>query len=294
MIRSMTGHGLAQHTEEGVVYLVELKSVNHRYLKLSVKLSEPLQYAENAIEKLLRSRIARGSVTCALRIQSEGGLNPATLDVAAMQRYVDQMVQVRLPPGIQAGLDLGAIATLPGVCRLPELDEDAREKQQQVVLKLTSLALDSLGAMRKEEGQALLRDLLQSCEGIRTRLAQVASRGPTVVNEYHERLKSRVQTLIQTSKLELESEGLMREVAIYADRCDISEELTRLGSHLDQFVEICGRNEQAGRALDFLTQELLREANTIAAKSGDTVIARNIVEVKRLIDRLKEQVQNVE
>ncbi len=294
MIRSMTGYGLAQHVEDGVSYVLELKSVNHRYLKLSVKLSEPLQYCENAIERQLRSRIARGSVTCTLRAQSEGGLNPATLDVAAMQRYVDQMSQVRLPPGIQAGLDLGAIAALPGVCRLPEPDEAARERQQQVVLELTSRALDSLSGMRQEEGDALLRDLLQSCDGIRARLAEVARRGPAVVKEYHERLKSRVQTLLQAGEFELESEGLMREVAIYADRCDISEELARLGSHLSQFAEICGRNEQVGRALDFLTQELLREANTIAAKSGDTLIAQNVVEVKRLIDRLKEQVQNVE
>ena len=122
----------------------------------------------------------------------------------------------------------------------------------------------------------------------------MSERAPMVVEEYHQRLKSRVASLLEAGGFELHEEGLMREVAVFAERCDITEELTRLGSHLDQFLDLCDRPEPVGRTLDFLTQELLREANTIASKSNDTAIARNVVEVKATIDRMKEQVQNVE
>jgi uncharacterized protein (TIGR00255 family) len=139
-----------------------------------------------------------------------------------------------------------------------------------------------------------MTDLYASLAGIRREVESVQGRAPMVVDEYHERLKARVGMLMQKGGFELQADGLMREVAIFAERCDIGEEINRLSSHLDQFVELCERGEQVGRTLDFLTQELLREANTIGSKSNDAVIARSVVTVKGLIDRLKEQVQNVE
>ncbi|MGD2109915.1 MAG: DUF1732 domain-containing protein, partial [Phycisphaerae bacterium] len=144
------------------------------------------------------------------------------------------------------------------------------------------------------EGEAIRRDLLNACGTIRKALGEVSTRAPKVVEQYHDRLKTRVETLLQAVEIELDADGLMREVAIFAERCDISEEVARLHSHLDQFTQLCDRGEQVGRTLDFLTQEMLREANTIAAKANDSAIARNIVEIKGSIDRLKEQVQNVE
>jgi len=201
---------------------------------------------------------------------------------------------VRVPDSIQATLDLAILVQLPGVCEEPVLDDGAKGQQLDIVRNLTATALESLTAMRREEGQALHRDLVGSCQGIRERLAQVAQRAPSVVEEYHQRLQTRVAALMKAGGFELEADGLMREIAIYAERCDISEELSRLSSHLDQFSDLCGREEQVGRTLDFLTQELLREANTIASKSNDALIARNVVEIKGLIDRLREQVQNVE
>jgi len=125
-------------------------------------------------------------------------------------------------------------------------------------------------------------------------LVEIAKRAPGVIDEYHERLRSRVAALMEAGGFELQEDGLIREVAVFAERCDIAEEVTRIESHLMQFDELCARSEPVGRTLDFLTQELLREANTIASKSNDAAIARNIVEVKTIIDRLKEQVQNVE
>ncbi len=294
MIRSMTGYGDAQCEEGGLSYALGIKSVNHRYLKLTIKLPEAFQFAEAAVEKLLRQSVRRGSVTCILRVRSEDATGPAALNLPALQRYVDQMAQIRVPDGAHTTIDLAAMAALPGVCAMPDSDEAAQRRQLELIRGLVSQALDALVQMRTEEGEAIRVDLSGMCDALRAHRAEVAVRAPMVVDEYHHRLRARVEMLCNTGKLELETEALMREVAIYADRCDISEELVRLSSHLDQFASICGRDEEVGRTLDFLTQELLREANTVAAKSSDAIISRNVVDIKRLIDRLREQVQNVE
>ncbi len=294
MIQSMTGYGAAEHVDGRVSYALEIRSVNHRYLKLSIKLPDHLQFLESELDKLVRSRIARGSVTCTLRVRSEGELGLRAINVPAMQEYVDQIRRVKVPEGVSAAIDLAAVALLPGVCEPPNLDEEARQHQLQIVADLTGRAIDALLDMRREEGRALHQDLFSCCDAVRARLGEIGVRAPRVVDEYHERLKSRVETLMQAGGFELEADGLMREVAIYAERCDISEEIARLISHLDQFAELCERGDQVGRTLDFVSQEMLREANTIASKSNDTLIARSVVEIKGLIDRLKEQVQNVE
>lgn len=294
MIQSMTGYGAAQHVVDGVSYALEIRSLNNRYLKLSIKLPDQLQFLESEVDKRVRSRLARGSITYTLRVRSETDVNSAPINVDAVQRYVDQMMRIRLPEGVKATIDLAALAGLQGVCEPPDLDSEARRQQLEVVTDLTNHAVDTLIAMRKEEGQAAHGELLICCDAIRKHLAAITEYAPRVVEEYHERLKSRVAMLMQAGGFELEAEGLMREVAIYAERCDISEEIARLGSHLDQFVTLCDRGDKVGRTLDFVSQEMLREANTIASKSNDAAIARNVVEIKGLIDRLKEQVQNVE
>ncbi len=294
MIQSMTGYAGVQEVDAAVCYALELRSLNHRYLKLSIKLPEFLQFLEGDMDRVLRARLARGSVTFTLRVHSEGTSGVAPINVAALKHYVDQLSQVDLPTGVQGTVDLATAATLPGVCGSAAPDDDARDLQRKIVEALTHRALDDLIAMRRKEGDVLAEDLRGSCDAVRALLARVEVRAPNVVDEYHARLKTRVETLLKGGGLELETDGLMREVAIFAERCDISEEIARLRSHLDQFAQLCERGEQVGRTLDFLNQELLREANTIASKSNDAEIARSVVEIKGWIDRLREQAQNVE
>ena len=193
-----------------------------------------------------------------------------------------------------ATLDLGCLAGLPGVCRTDGMSEEQRERFGAVLEELTSEALDVLTEMRAQEGKVLCADLLGACREARGELRKIEAEAPNVVEEYHERLRSRVAMLMEKGGFELQADGLMREVAIYAERCDVSEELTRLSAHLDQFEALCGQGDRVGRKLDFITQELLREANTIASKTNNVSIARSVVEIKGMIDRLKEQVQNVE
>lgn len=294
MIQSMTGYGAAQHVEDGVGYAIEIRSVNHRYLKLSIKLPDHLQFLESDVDRLVRKRLARGSVTYTLRVSGSDQADVHPINMTVLQGYVDQMSRVQSTEEVPLKIDLGTLARLPGVCESPDLDDQAKGRVRDVVASLTGTGLDALARIRMEEGKTLQADLLGCCDDIRSRLAEIAARAPNVVNEYHERLKTRVNTLMQTGGFELEAEGLMREVAIYAERCDISEELARLTSHLDQAVQLCDRGDKVGRTLDFLSQEMLREANTIASKSNDTAITRTVVEIKGMIDRLKEQVQNVE
>lgn len=294
MIHSMTGYGEAQHVRDGVSYAMSIRTVNGRYIKLSIRLPEHLQSLEHEIEKVLRSRVARGSISFSLQVRSEDQPVFRAINTAALQHYVDTMGKVRVPGGLQATMDLAALTLLPGVCEPVALDDGARQGQLETVLELTHRALDALIRMRSQEGEALCRDLLQHLGAIRSELKAIQTLAPNVIEEYHERLRTRVAALMRESRVELEADSLTREIAIFAERSDVAEEITRMFSHLEQFEQLCERGEQVGRTLDFLAQELLREVNTIGSKSNDAAIARSVVEIKGRVDRLKEQVQNVE
>lgn len=292
MILSMTGYGEVQHSDDGVSYVLELRSLNNRYFKASIKLPESLSVFESEVEKLLRTRLSRGSVTYSLRVRDVRADAAQEINIAAVESYVKQLG--RLSSQLPVQIDLASILALPGVCQPPGLDEAERERQWKVLESMTLKAMDRLIEMRRVEGKALRDDLMRQCAQIRKHLASIAERAPIVLKEYHQRLLSRTNELLAESKLPLQLDDVRREVALYAERCDINEEIARLGSHLDQFEKLCDSRELAGRKLDFLAQELLRETNTIGSKANDAVIAQHIVEIKGAIDRLKEQVQNVE
>jgi uncharacterized protein (TIGR00255 family) len=207
---------------------------------------------------------------------------------------VTRLKDVGSAVGAEGTIDLANLLNLPGIVQpvLPDEEEMARVKQ--FVLQLTRGALSKVKEMREAEGRFLEADLKKHCDAMAAELAVVQQRSGTVVQEYARRLRKRVDELLAQAKLKLDEETLAREVAILADRSDISEEIARLDAHLQQFRQICRTEGQAGRRLDFLSQEMLREANTVASKSADAEIARSVVDVKCLIERLKEQIQNVE
>ncbi len=293
MICSMTGFAEARRTHDGVAYGLEVRSLNHRYFKASIKLPENLQFLEVEVERTLRQRLGRGSVNLTVRARSESSERAAAINEAVLATYLERLGAVQLPPGMQATVDLASLLAAPGVCETPEADETQREALGKLLSDAVAEALDLLIEMRLLEGRALSKVILADCENVDRVVDRIEKRAPVVLTEYQRRLQERVSALLAESKLELDGDGLLREIAIYADRCDISEELARLRSHAEQFVALCNGHEQVGRKLDFLTQELLREANTIGSKSNDSEIAHSVVELKALIDRLKEQVQNV-
>lgn len=292
MILSMTGYADAQISDGDTSYAIEIKTVNNRYFKASIKLPEQLSIFEPEVEKLLRTRLSRGSVTYTLRVRNNSLEAAQDINTAALESYLRQLERVAHADHIR--IDLATILALPGICQPPEIDEDVRHHQWNAVSKLTHQAMEQLIQMRQVEGRAIREDLLSQCQTIRQNLELISGRAPEVLREYHQKLLQRTNELLSEGLYQLKLDDLRREIALYAERCDINEEISRLSTHLDQFEKLCDSTERAGRKLDFLSQELLREANTIGSKSNDAEIARCVVEIKSAIDRLKEQVQNIE
>jgi len=290
----MTGYGEAQGEVNGVSYVVEVKAVNNRYFKTIIKLPELTGFLEEDIERLLRGNLSRGTVNYALRLKDVSANALFDIDEAALQAVVEKLSRVASSVDINRAIDVGSLLSLPGIVRPTSPDKEMAEQIKEVVLKISQEAIDKLKQMRAAEGNFLEADLKKCCRAIEQDLERIRARSAAVLQEYAKRLKKRVDELLARAELKLDEEILAREVAIFADRSDISEEIARLGSHLQQFAQSCQANDQAGRRLDFIGQEMLREANTIASKASDTEITRWVVDVKCQIDRIKEQVQNVE
>lgn len=292
MIRSMTGFGRASTEVNGARYVVELRSLNSKYFKALIRMPDELQGLEAEVEPVLSRRLTRGSVVLTVRFSDTSAEAAAQINSNALSSYLEQLRSVA---GAGQPIDVAQLVALPGVL-VTGTGEELLEHARPVLKKLVSEACEGVLAMRTREGSTLLDELHRHRRSIAGRLKIIAGRAPMVVEQYRHRLRERINALLAESSTALRDEDLIREVAVYAERCDITEEVTRLQGHLDQFSEIIDSegDEPTGRTLDFLSQEMLREANTIASKCMDVEISREIVEVKGDIDRIKEQVQNVE
>jgi uncharacterized protein (TIGR00255 family) len=293
MIVSMTGFGDATRESGGTHYAVEVRSLNNRFFKSTIKLPDNVSGLEPELESMLRESLGRGSITFILKMRSDSAEAAYHINTHALKSYLEQLQQVK---GIDrmVQIDLAALVQLPGVCQEPRDETDEIARHGPVIRELAKLAIIKLDAMRRREGEALFNDLMKHVKVISASLKEIESRAPFVIDDYHKRLSQRVNQLLAKAELQLNQNDLIREVAVFAERADVAEEIQRLTTHLESFEESCRTAEHAGRKLDFIAQEMLREANTIASKANDATIARHIVEIKGSIDRLKEQVQNVE
>jgi uncharacterized protein (TIGR00255 family) len=290
----MTGYGEAQGEADGVNYAVEVKTVNNRYLKTMIKLPELASFLEEDIDKLLRKNIFRGTINYVLRLKDTSASALFDINEAALQAVLEKLSRAGSSTGINGVIDIGNLLTLPGIIQ-PALPGKERAVQiRKLVLEISQKALDKLKRMRATEGDYLETDIKKCCTIIEEDLEQVRGRSAIVIKEYADKLKKRVNELLAHAELKIDEGSLAREVAIFAERSDISEEVARLDSHLQQFAQCCRGSDQAGRRLDFISQEMLREANTIASKASDTETTRYVVNIKCQIDRIKEQVQNIE
>ena len=297
MIYSMTGFGDASDEAGGSRYSVEIKSLNNRYFKPSIKLPEAVSGLEPEIETVLRHKAGRGSVIYSLRMRSADATpTGARIDVEALRAYVGQLAQAGFEVREPERLMFLPGVILSGDAAEPAADDGDLDRHREIVLRLTHEAADKLLAMRRREGESLLGDLMTHTNVIAANLSAIRDRAGGVVEQYYDRLVARVNELLAKAELSVDRSDLLKEVAVFAERSDISEELHRLSHHVEQFEAACrGDAEQhVGRKLDFIAQEMLREANTIGSKAGDPEIAGRVVEIKGAIDRLKEQVQNVE
>jgi uncharacterized protein (TIGR00255 family) len=293
MIVSMTGFGDAAAEKNGTHYALEIRSLNNRFFKPVIKLPDGVSGLEPELESTLRERLGRGSITCILKMRSDSAEAAYHINTEALRVYVEQLKSIKGLDGV-VRIDLASMMQLPGVCQEPRDESDEIERHGPAIRQLAAKAIDKLIAMRQREGKGLFDDLMKHVTLIRDNLEQIHQRAPFVIEDYHRKFSTRVNQLLSKAELEVNQADLLKEVAVYAERADISEEIQRLGSHMDAFEQACRTGEHAGRKLDFIAQEMLREANTIASKANDAQIARHIVEIKGAIDRLKEQVQNVE
>lgn len=290
-MKSMTGYGRCHLEEDGREMTVEVKSVNHRFLDISYRLSRTLSFLDDAVRKGVSARLARGHVDVFVSYENHRqDARTVRVDTALAAAYHQALEELAAAVGRDADLPLAEYARLPDVLTVQEKDEDQQAVRELFVRALDG-ALDGLIQMREQEGERMRADMLEKLDAIDGLRETIAVRAPMVVNEYREKLSQRIAVLTDG---ELDEARLLTEVALFADRAAIDEELVRLKSHLDALRDTTQMAEPVGRKLDFLVQELNRETNTIGSKASDTAIAQAVVAAKGEIEKLREQVQNIE
>ena len=292
LIKSMTGFGRGEAQNQHYAVQIELKSVNHRYLDLFIRLPKQYNLLEEPLRAAIQGRIARGRVEVMVNVEEFGeqerivGINEALLG-----GYLQALKTVQATLGSTEQITLDQILSLPDVLEIKEPEVNL-ESLQEVFLEATHLALDDLENMRQVEGQRLTEDLLKKTLVVEGLLDQVKEVAPLVVVDYRNRLQERLGELLDGTNIT--EERFLGEVAIFADRCSIDEELVRLSSHIQQLKGSLRSDQSVGRKLDFLIQEMNREVNTIGSKANNLQIASLVVEMKSELEKIREQVQNIE
>ncbi|MFK7735898.1 MAG: YicC/YloC family endoribonuclease [Pirellulaceae bacterium] len=296
MLLSMTGQGQGRKQLGSSEVTSEVRAVNNRHLKVHTRLHEGLGHLEPKIESLVRKSLRRGSLQLNVQVASGSGAPQAQLDEALLLSYGEQCKTV----ASQLGLDhqtirITDLLALPGVVSDPiSLGSSPSPELENAVLEAVEDAIKNLNQMRLSEGQAMAQELAEQTHKLREISGKIETRSPQVVDDYRNRLNTKISAAMQAAGHELQEADLAREVLIMADKADIREEVVRLASHLDQFNNLLNSGESQGRKLDFLIQEMFRETNTIGSKAGDAEIAQRVVDAKSIIEQMRELVQNVE
>jgi uncharacterized protein (TIGR00255 family) len=290
----MTGYGEAHRVEQGLAIAVEARTINSRYFKLSLRTGEGFSGLEAQLEQLVRKYVHRGTVQVNLKIDRQASADDYRLNEVVLAGYVKQLDKIFPQANVAANPPLAALLPLPGVVDEAASGQLDLEKFWPPVEAAVVEAMDRLSAMRAEEGRAMTNDLLSNLELIAGETEKIAVQAPVVVEAYRLRLTERLNRLLEQHETKVGDVEIIREVGLHADRCDISEEVVRLRSHLAQFREIMQQKEPGGKKLEFITQEMFRETNTIGSKANDADIARFVIEIKTSIERIREMIQNVE
>jgi uncharacterized protein (TIGR00255 family) len=293
-MKSMTGYGRGEHTQEGYKISVEISTVNRRQVEINVYLPRELEPLDARVRTEISRRLARGRVTArvTLHVTESALISHAQVNMALAKAYARELKKLSAELKLSGELTLDTLARAPGVFQADTALADADHFWPGVEAGLLK-ALDSCVKMRTREGSHLFKDLKSRIATMRKAVAKVQKEAPAMVERYREQLRERIKNAGLPLPPE-EDERLQKEIIYFADRSDISEELTRLQSHFDQFDECTNNEEPVGRTLDFLAQEMNREVNTIGSKASDSTIAREVVLLKTELEKFREQVQNVE
>lgn len=292
MIRSMTGYGRRQAPWAGGTVIVEVRSVNHRFCEIAVRLPRGLASLEDTLKEQIHRRCARGRIDVTVSLSGRGETRrTVSLDRQLAKQYHRLLEQLRKEFRLAGTIDVGLLAGLRDIIIVDE-QPVADKALRTLIARLVAGAISDLDRMRRREGTALARHLNELLAGIERELAQIAARIPLAVREYYDRMKGRIGKLLQPGQAD--PGRLEQELAVFADRCDVSEEQARLQSHLRQFRDTMKGQEPVGKTLDFLLQEMGREVNTIGSKANDAQIAQHVVRIKGELEKLREQVLNIQ
>ncbi len=289
----MTGYGKGEHQNKLYRFIIEIKSVNHRYNDISVKMPRHISYLEDTIKRTIKEKISRGKVDVYINFEyvNESAID-VKVDIPLAMSYKIALEELRSQLDLEDNVRLNNILVMNEVIKTErkEVDEDLVKDS---LLKALQIAINNITEMREKEGEELKKDMLFKLDNITNHLRVVEERSPFVVTEYREKLNDRISELLD-SNITIDEERLSNEVAIFADKSSIDEEIVRLKSHINQFKNILDEDDTVGRKLDFLIQEFNREINTIGSKSNDITISKYVVELKAELEKIREQVQNIE
>jgi len=292
MISSMTGYGRGQIQAEEAGCTVEVRSVNHRYCDIASNLPKKLNLLEGRVRKKVQDRFARGRFDIFVTVDSfNDSSKELKIDRHLARQYVRDLMLLKEELHLSGEVGIETLFQIREILKVEEREEDL-EKLWIIIEKALDMALHSVEIMRRNEGKTLQQDMISRIEGVRNYLSRIKTRIPHVVADYRDRLKERLDKLLD--QIEIDPERLVREVVIYADRSDVTEEITRLDSHIEEFLKILQAEEPVGRKLDFLIQEMNREVNTISSKTSDLQISQAVVEIKSELEKIREQIQNIE
>jgi len=294
MLKSMTGFGRSELNTDFGRLTAEIKSVNHKYCNITLNIVSQLSSFEPKIHNLIKSQIARGQINLSLELKAVDGASDTdfTLDLQLAQKYYQELSKLRDELGFKDEITLEMLTRLPGVLVLNERELE-EEKLWSSVEGVLNAAIEQLNLMKETEGASLSIDLNQRLETTKTFLSQIKLSSNNFVKEYHEKLRKRIEDLLK-GRAEVDESRIIMEAGVLAERADITEEIVRLESHCEQFAKCITSNEPVGRQLDFLLQEMLREANTIGSKTGHPEIASDSVLLKTEIEKMRELAQNIE
>ncbi len=284
----MTGHGQSQLVTNGMTIWAEVRSVNNRFLKVTISSTDRLAELEANIRQMVQEHVRRGTVHVNLEIQREASGDSLRINTDLLQTLHRELTAI----DPQASAD--SLVALPGVVESAASHRVDCDALWQDVRPAIQSALEQLQAMRRDEGQSMAADLQDNCRQIRQQLGVVQSQAPEVARSYARRLTERINQMLAGHEVNVSESDVIREVGVFADRCDISEEIVRLQAHIEQFEASIESGQSDGRKLEFLTQEMLRETNTIGSKANDGQISRAVVEIKTAIERIREMIQNIE
>lgn len=294
MLLSMTGFGEARRETDAISVAVEVRAVNNRYLKVSTRAPDAYAAFESEVERIVRRKVTRGTVNVTIRATLVGFDAMTRLNTAALQAYWEQLKAASSAVGARMPDDCTSLLSLPNVASESDDVAESLRDHWETVAEAIDEAVVSMNSFRRTEGESMTTDLRAQCEIIAEELAGVRDRAPEVVTEYRDKILERVREMVAGANVKVEEHDVIREVSVFAERCDINEEITRLQSHLEQFDKFLKQDRSQGRKLEFLIQEMFRETNTIGSKANNVAIAHSVVEMKSAIEKMREMVQNVE